>query len=151
MARSLAEITADFDALSEADFDILDFTADGLDRLKALTAELVAAVPPETAMPILFGVMERLQDCDLGSPGPLVTAIEMMPQYEKHLIASVKRKPTHLNLLMVNRLLNVTEDEATRRELRELFVQALKHAEASPATKSQAEDFLYHHGGKVDA
>lgn len=91
----------------------------------------------------MFALMERLDDADLGSPGPLVHALESTgAAYEPHLEASVRRKPSPLSVWMVNRILN------TGRSDRESWVDLLKiaarHPLAAEATQDAAQAYLTH-------
>lgn len=61
-------------------------------------------------IPAMFRLMERCTGADFGSPGPMVSWIEKLgvENYLGQLVESVGRRPTYLNLWMVNRILNVT-------------------------------------------
>jgi hypothetical protein len=54
----------------------------------------------------MFGLMERMPDVELGSPGPLVHTLEAIPGYESYLVNSVRKQPSLLSVWMVNRMLN---------------------------------------------
>src|SRR5689334_20949636 len=84
--HALYTITEGFDSLSEAE--------------------------KKRVIPHMFPVMERGWEADLGSPGPMVHAIETLdvPAYLPLLVESVRRRPMYLNLWMLNRILNVTRD-----------------------------------------
>ena len=72
------EIIAGLRSLRPSDFDDNNVEARGRERLYELTDALMAtpSSPPEAAIPELFGVMERMSDANLGSPGPLVHTLE---------------------------------------------------------------------------
>jgi hypothetical protein len=55
--------------------------------------------------------IENHPDEDLGAPGPLVHFVERFYRrgYEDQLVESVRRRPTELNLWMLNRLINGSE------------------------------------------
>jgi hypothetical protein len=94
----------------------------------------------------MFDLMERLDDVDLGSPGPLVHALESTGNgYEPRLEASVRRKPSPLSVWMVNRILNA--DRADRRSWLDLLTEAASHPLASEATHADARAFLAHQTG----
>ena len=143
--RSITEIAADFDALAACDLDS-NTGAKGCERLDELCSELRAVNDPAACAPVMFRTMERLDGVDLGTPGPLVHALETWPGcYEKLLAESVRRKPTPLSVWMVNRILNVRPPDA------ELWMALLRcvadNASASDETKAHAESFIEHQTG----
>jgi hypothetical protein len=97
------------DPTDEATVGDLYSVTEGFDDLSELERARV--------IPAMFRVMERHPAADLGSPGPLVHAIESLgvPAYEAQLLDSVHRRPTYLNLWMVNRILNVASADESRR------------------------------------
>ena len=95
----------------------------------------------------MFELMERLDGVDLGSPGPLVHALESTgAAYEPGLEASVRRKPSPLSVWMVNRILNT--DRPDRRHWFDLLTLALAHPLASEATQTDARNFLAQQSGQ---
>ena len=101
----------DLDALlaSLADLRVEDFLRDssGILALEGICAQLVALHPFKSWAPDIVRVMERLGDAvDLGSPGPIVHALEKnSPDHEPLLEASLHRRPTSLAVWMVDRIL----------------------------------------------
>jgi hypothetical protein len=98
-------------------------------------------------VPHMFRVMERGWDADVGNPGPMVHAIETLgiPAYVEQLTESVRRRPMYLNLWMVNRILNVTENGSERTALMTLLrgvCEDPKWADVSDV----AAGFLKHQG-----
>ena len=97
-------------------------------------------------VPFMFSVMERCVEADLGNPGPLVHCIESLgyEHYLGQLVDSVRRKPTYLNVWMVNRILNADIPE----DHRQLLLGLLRHVSISPAASApiaeQANGFLQH-------
>jgi len=75
------------------------------------------------ALPAMFSLMERCPEGDLGSPGPMVHAIESLgiEAYQAQLEQSVHRRPMYLNLWMVNRILNTISDPPQRQRWIELL------------------------------
>ena len=142
----MAEIAADLDALSADDFDLWNEDASGIEKLDLLTEELLKSEQPKLAADLMLHFMERLDESDLGAPGPLVHTLEKLPGYEVNLFESVARKPTPLSLWMINRILNVTTEDDRRRHLITIFQESLSHQLASDETRQQAEDFLKYHG-----
>ena len=119
--RDLYAVTQDFDALSEAD--------------------------QVRVIPAMFRVMERWPKADLGSPGPLVHAIELLEvsTYGQLLTESVRRRPMYLNLWMANRILNANPPDP------ELWLGLLRSVAQNPAasaeTKAEAASFVKHQTG----
>ena len=146
MARSIIDIATEFDALSARDFDLWNEDASGAEKLHQLTEELHELELPESAADLMLRFMERLDGSDLGSPGPLVHTLEKLPGYEMQLFESVERKPTPLNLWMINRILNVTTELHKRSKLIALLRQAVSHSLASEETRRDAGDFLKYQG-----
>ena len=141
MHRPLPEIAADLASLSASDFDYANTEARGWEHLHALCNEIRAINDPSAAAPLLFGIMERLDGVDLGSPGPLVHTLEAWSDgYEHMLQQSLRRKPTPLSVLMVNRLLNARP--ANHAQWMALLQSVLAHPEATTATKEAAERFI---------
>jgi hypothetical protein len=77
------EIIAGVRALKAEDFDYMNVSARGSERLAELTDALMSAPDAEKAIPELFAVMERLPNAHLGSPGPLVHTLGGLQGYEK--------------------------------------------------------------------
>ncbi|MFG3604731.1 hypothetical protein [Micromonospora chersina] len=90
----------------------MNVDADGPDRLQAICAELVERHDPERWTPLLYSLIERLDDADMGSPGPIVHSLETWSGYRPLLAESLRRKPTPLTLWMANRLLNTGPSDA---------------------------------------
>lgn len=142
LPRGIQEIRADFVTLTESDFDLSNEESNGMARLYELTDELYEVNQPSEVAETILEFIERLGECDLGSPGPLVHTLEKMPKHEEHLYRSVEQKPMPLTLWMVSRILNVTEDEDKREKLLLLLRNSLTHPFASAETKSEARYFL---------
>ena len=142
MPRAIEEIAADFDSLTERDFEYTGIDPADWDRLDRLCDEMRALNAPDLAAPVLFRTMERLDDVDgLGSPGPLVHTLETWPgRYERFLRESIRRKPTLLTVWMVNRILNTQPANAD--EWLELLRSVSGHPLASANTKASALMFL---------
>ena len=139
MIRTLEEIKTDLEQLSPLDFDYSHIDARGLERLNRFCAE-IAEFSTELAAPILFATMERLDGCDLGSPGPLVHTLESMPSYQRFLKDSLFRKPTPLSVWMTNRIVNSHPKNGA--DWLSLLRRTSSHPAASAETKQQALHFL---------
>ena len=100
------------------------------------------------AVPVIFALIERFPNADLGSPGPLVRELESMGGYQQELRSSLRRLPTMLTLWMVNRILNSRlpseERSAWLTELR----ACTSHPLASITGKSEASEFLQHQASR---
>jgi hypothetical protein len=137
------QIIAGLRTLGRSDFDYNNIEARGWERLSELT-EALMAIPGagEAAIPELFGVMERMPDADLGSPGPLVHTLEALKGYEQELIRSIRRCPSLLSVWMVNRILNTDLPSDIRRSYMSLLNEAATRPEVSKAVHDDARDFL---------
>ena len=130
---------ADFATLEPRDFDDQASGGDGLQRLEELTRELMALPQPERGVRALFEFMERMGDSDLGMLGPIVRALEAMPDhYESELAESFKRKPVYLTVWMVNRILNGRNDPEQRQHYLNLLGDASEHPGATEVASEQA-------------
>ena len=138
------QIIAGLRTLQPSDFDDNNVEARGRERLYELTDALVATPggPPEAAIPELFGVMERMPDADLGSPGPLVHTLEALKGYEAELIRSVRRSPSLLSVWMVNRILNTDLPSATRDSYMSLLNEAATRSDVPRAVRDDARGFV---------
>jgi len=136
------EIIAGFQSLKAPDFDPMNINARGLERLKELTDALMGISERERAIPELFGVMERLPDAHLGSPGPLVHTLEALKGYENELIRSVRRSPSLLSVWMVNRILNTDLPSDLRQSYMAVLDEAAARPDVSKAVREDARDFV---------
>jgi hypothetical protein len=147
MRRSLQEIAADFAALLAIDFDDVNATARGWERLNELCEEMRAVNDAATCAPVLFHTMERLDGVDLGTPGPLVHTLEnLRGSYESLLAESIRRKPVPLAVWMVNRILNANPPDA------EAWLALLRSVADNPAasthTRARAVHYLKYQAGR---
>jgi hypothetical protein len=146
MPRNVAKIAADFDALAAQDFDYANSGAIGSERLSELCDEMLEVNDPIACAPVLFRTMERLDEVELGTPGPLVHTLESWPGgYEKLLTQSVRRKPTPLSVWMVNRILNTNPSDA--KSWLELLGSVADNPAASGVTKESARDVIEYQSG----
>jgi len=136
------EIVAGFRALEASDFDLMNVNSQGRERLYQLTEAVITLPSPEKAITEMFAVMERLPECDLGSPGPLVHTLETFSGYEEELVKSVRRRPTALSVWMINRILNTDLASDVRREFMALLRDSEVHPEATSEAREQARDFI---------
>lgn len=133
MTRTIENIAADFDSLSDSDFDQANTSARGYERLDSLCDELQATNAPAVCVPIIFRALERLDNEELGNPGPLVHTLESWPgSYEPMLVESIRRKPVRLSVWMVNRILNADPSDAA------LWLDLLRSVAGNPFATSEA-------------
>jgi hypothetical protein len=140
VSRNLAEIAADLHTLAPLDFDPMNVDADGGDRLAALCAEVVQRDDPQQWAPLLYSLMERLDEADLGSPGPVVHTLEAWSGYRPLLADSLRRKPAPLTVWMANRVLNGDPPDAA--EWLELLRSAVNHPVATAQARRDARSFV---------
>jgi hypothetical protein len=146
MPRSVSQIAADFDALAAIDFDYSNVEADGWAKLDRLCDEMRGLNDAVACAPIMFRTMERLDNVELGTPGPLVHTLESWPgEYETLLAESVRRKPSPLTMWMVNRILNTQPPDGD--VWLALLASAMENPSASDSTKSDIADFLQRQTG----
>jgi hypothetical protein len=143
--RPLEVIIAEFDSLSRDDFVEGSPTARGWEKLDSICDELQKLNDPHRSIPPMFALLERLDGCDLGSPGSVVHTLEAWTgHYEPYLAHSVQRKPTGLTAWMVNRILNGHPKDSG--QWLALLISVTQHPGASDLTKSEAYRFLRHQG-----
>jgi hypothetical protein len=158
MARALDQLRADLMRLEEKDFDLSHPDAQGLEQLGKICDEL-AGQPVEVVAPLLLSFIERFAEpagidarYDLGTPGPLVHTLEALPGYEPWLIESIRRRPAPLSLLMLHRILNTLSEGEDYDEYLVLLRSVSERKDVSPATMTEAIQFLVHQqerrGGK---
>ena len=138
------EIITGLRTLRPSDFDYGNMEARGWERLSELTDALMAmpAGPPETAIPELFSVMERMPEVDLGSPGPIVHTLETLKGYEAELMRSVRRSPSLLSLWMINRILNTDLPNNIRQSYMSVLSQAANRPDVSKTIRDDARNFF---------
>ncbi len=148
---NLEDIIAGLRALSAWDFDYSNPAMNGPEQLDLLTDCLLDLPERQSAVAELFGVMERMPESDLGTPGPLVYTLEQL-DYEAELIDSVRRVPTVLSVTMVSRLLRKEIPTEKREILLDLLAQVPGHAQATYSTREDAKHFLRVYGrGKAQS
>ena len=72
----------------------------------------------EIAIEPIFRTIEKFPLTDFGSPGPFVHTLESFEGfYESYLFESLKRKPTPLTILMLNRIINAEQNISIKQNL----------------------------------
>ncbi|BFT72432.1 hypothetical protein [Paenibacillus sp. P36] len=84
-----------------------------------VTEELQMREDGFDAIEPLLKLLEDNPDVDFGSPGPIVHFVEKYYKkgYEEKLIVSLYRNPTNHTLWMLNRIINVSENEQKQQYL----------------------------------
>ena len=149
MSRTIQEIESDLNLLTPHDFNLNNLGADGLKRLYHLTNELLEIDEPEKIKKMLFLAIERLSNSneidpryDIGTPGSFVHTLEKLPNYSKQLIESIKRYPTPLTVLMINRILNTITAEEEKQFWLNLLQETINHSLATSFVKEEAQHFI---------
>lgn len=119
---------------SQADMGML---CDFIEKLESLPNQ-------RDSIPDIFSFLASHSDKELGSPGPLVYFLEKDSDYQEELKESLQRKPTVLNLSMVNRIINDTSG-SERKEWLAILEQVCEQESADSYAKSFAKEFLEHH------
>ena len=112
MSRTVNDVIAEL-----GEFMAVDDECEDVGRLYVITDGLPGMSSASAALPALFGVLERHPHCDLGSPGPIVHAIEAIGGHVPGLVASLRCIPVPLTVEMVNRLPNSDLEDAVREAL----------------------------------
>ena len=137
---TISDLEGRLDALQAADFDMMRVDSDGMERLLVICDDIEGKFAASEAAPLLFRFLERLEHCDLGSPGPVVHTLETLPDYARYLRESVLRKPTPLTVWMLNRLVNAGGSE--RAEWLTLLRSVQSNPSASDEARKEAAEFL---------
>ena len=103
------------------------------------------------AMPAMFSLLEFNPEAELGSPGPIVHALEAIPGYQPLLRESLARQPTYLTVWMVNRILNSNLSKTDRQAWLGCLNAAHKHPKAPEDVKDEAAAFIAHQAEQGDA
>ena len=124
MHRPISEIIAAFK----------EFTLEGnyLSALSQLTDELLTTNNPELGLDAMFSLLERYPDEEIGSPGPLIHAIEKCKGDEIKLCASIRRRPSTLAIWALYRLIE--------KDPQPLFIDVLKEAENNQEASEQIRE-----------
>lgn len=138
----IQQIISGFRRLSPSDFDLSNVNSDGMEQLYELTDAVLMLSAPESAIPEMFSLMERMPDTKLGAPGPLVHTLEAIPGYEQYLVDSVRKKPSLLSVWMVNRILNSPITEDRRLFWMTLLQESVDRPDLPKSVREDAEQFL---------
>jgi hypothetical protein len=121
----------------------LRFDAGYLVTLEELMNELRDSEKPQLAIGPILRFIEEHPIEDLGAPGPLVHFVEEFSKrgYEEQLVESVVRRPTELNVWMLNRLVNGSEG-AEKQGYIGILRRVAEDGRTDPAVRAVAKEFL---------
>ena len=98
-------------------------------------------------IPSIFGIFQRNPgEAGLGTPGPLVHALEAQGGYETALKASLALMPSFYGVWMVNRILNAKRGDAERVELLGILQRVCQLSQTPEFVRTQAQRFLKRQG-----
>lgn len=125
------------------DLNLFCIDNDYLQKLRHLTDEVLTHREKGRAVAAMFGIIERYPEEEIGSPGPLVHAIERSVNYERALLESIERQPATLTVFMLGRLIRKKPQE------KQLWLRALRSVAENPRagemTKEDASVILSWH------
>lgn len=136
MSRDVREVVAEVDALQ---------TVEGadLDRLQTLIDEYFASPAADHYIDIWFRLFERFPDDDACEVfWAILHGLEARPTCDAAVVASVRRKPTHFPVLMVNRMLNGGVATVDGIDLLELLQEVAADKTAAAIVRRDAERFV---------
>lgn len=92
----------------------------------------------------VFALLERFPDAEFGTPGALIHEVERRGGFEDELQASVSRQPTFLTVSMVNRLMNLTDEQSRLAGWATVLEGATTHQKAPDWVQKAASRYLAH-------
>jgi hypothetical protein len=120
----------------DGDWRVLDQLIDDL-CAKPLTVEGIDA---------LLSVLERFPTEDgAGALWSIVHALEHSPLYPSRLLASLRRQPAELTVVMVNRLLNAGEKHLAGVSAMDVLSEVSNRNDVEPSIREYAKRFLQRH------
>ncbi len=137
MTRSVDHILTDLQGFAPT-----DDAADNVHRLNEALAGFAALPGRERVAAAMLDLLERHPTADFGTPGPLVNALEALPDYAALLAASLERQPTELSAWMANRLLNSKLPRADRSVWLKRLTVVTSHPKAAASVRDSAIRFL---------
>ena len=156
MPREPGLVQSEMMSLTERDFDPSNSDARGIERLHELCEDL-AGHSVAVVAPVVLGFIEKFANpvaidarWDLGTPGPLVHALEALPGFEPFLVESLQRRPAPLSVWMLNRLLNALPSGDDHDRYLALLRSIRDRGDVSSATAAEAADFLEYQRRKRD-
>ena len=120
-----------------------------MDGLDDMILKLFASGNAELGIDAMLRVFERFQNkVDLYIFWNLVHGLETLPDYEKNLFESIKRKPSEFSLLMVNRILNAGITEVGDVNILDLLKSVAIDESQSDEMRKEAQHFVEYQDSK---
>lgn len=142
MNRGIRHIVEDIDAL-------MPVRGGDLDRLQALIDEFFASRPSAAHLGVWFRLFERFpEDHGNGVFWAILHCLEAQPGCGAAVVASVRRRPTHYPVMMVNRMLNGGITTADGTDLLGLLRAVAEDESVSIGIRRDAERFIEHQRGR---
>jgi len=105
--------------------------------------DLIANSDSELAIESIFRTIEKFPSTDFGSPGPFVHTLESFEGlYEIYLFESLKRKPTYLTVLMLNRIINAEQNIIIKQNLIDRLHALIYHPLIDKETIDSIDGFI---------
>jgi hypothetical protein len=124
-------------------FEPTDDTIDNEERLQIWVDRWEEAPDKESALPNILNVFERNPENNgMGEPGPLVHAIEQIPDYEQGLATSVQTSPSYYGVWMVNRILGADQPADVRAYWLDVLRKIAQSDTAPASVAGTAREFL---------
>jgi hypothetical protein len=135
MIRSAATILRDIDGFMPTDGSWL--------RLDDLLNELFQQPVDAEGIKAMLRVFERFPlDKAAGPAWSIVHGLESLPGYEPYLVDSLRRRPSELGVVMLNRMLNVGQLAAGDVDIHALLDEIAARPDTEPSIREYAESFL---------
>jgi hypothetical protein len=135
MPRTTTQIVHDIDQFVPVDgsWTHLDVLIGELFR-QPITSECIAAA---------LRVFERFPtEHGGGVLWSIVHGLESHPDYESHLVASVRRRPSELGVIMLHRILKIGQKDAGGVSIHSILSTVAASSEVEPSTWRYAEKFM---------
>jgi hypothetical protein len=135
MTRPTATIVREIDGFMPTDGSWL--------RLDDLLGELYQQPVDAQGIAAMLRVFERFPlDDGAGVAWSIVHGLESLPGYEPYLVDSLRRRPSELGVVMLNRMLNVGQLAAGDVGIHALLGEIAARSDIEPSIRECAESFL---------
>jgi hypothetical protein len=114
--------------------------------LDALVVELCREPLSEASIDVLLDTLERFPTEDVaGALWGIVHALEGSTLYEARLLASLRRRPADLSVLMVNRILNSGRRDLAGVPAMEVLAEVAGREDVEESIRGEARRFIARH------
>lgn len=114
--------------------------------LDTLITKLCREPLAETDIDALLAVLERFPTEDgAGVLWSIVHALEASPLYEPRLLASLRRRPAELSVVMVNRILNVGQQQLAGVAAIDVLAEVAGRQDLEPPIRDLVKKFIARH------